>query len=157
MADLFLLTGPVHSGKTTALLNWSKKGNDVSGILTPVIGGKRFFMDAATNEIFEMETKEVEVLEIGKYRFSKKSFNKAINIISSAKEGKGWLVVDEIGPLELKDQGFSEIVRAVIPVLGKESKAIFVIRDSILQEVIKHFQLEEIGYKVITIDSELFQ
>ena len=88
---IYILTGPIRSGKTTKLTQWSAERKDVFGILTPVIGGKRFFMNAHTGEQFEMESGsgEKNSLPVGKFTFSKKAFEKAIDILNqSTKEKK---------------------------------------------------------------------
>ena len=58
--NIFIVTGPINSGKTTRLMEWCKNRNDVYGILTPKINGKRVFMDVATGDQFEMEAQENE-------------------------------------------------------------------------------------------------
>jgi nucleoside-triphosphatase THEP1 len=128
-SELILLMAPVQSGKTTSLIAWSAERNDVYGILTPVVNGKRMFMDAHTRQLFLMEARvgETETLEIGKYIFSKKNFEKARQIIYDAIHKEGWLVIDEIGPLELKGEGFSEVLKAVLS--QRKGKIILVIRD----------------------------
>src|SRR5689334_2392243 len=119
MADknIYILTGPIQSGKTTKLVEWSKDKRDVFGILTPVVEGKRVFIDAHTKEQFRMEAEsnEEDVLTIGRFVFSKKSFERAGNILTKAmKEKNAWLVVDEIGPLELKGEGFDSIIKQIL-------------------------------------------
>jgi len=102
-----ILTAPIQSGKTTSLINWSAVRNDLYGILTPVVGGKRVFMNAQTKEQFPMEaTGEEETLAVGRFEFSKTGFDKAIQIIRDAMTKEGWLLIDEIGPLEIKGEGF---------------------------------------------------
>jgi len=116
----------------------------VSGILTPVINGKRFFMDISTRETFSMEADEGEadILAVGKYLFSKKSFDKAKHILlQSAGKPAGWLVIDEIGPLELKGEGFYDVIRYILDRAEGQLKIIFVIRESILPEVLAHFHI----------------
>jgi len=74
--SIYILTGKIQSGKTTALMKWAASRNDVFGIFTPVIDGKRFFMDAHTHDQFKMEADktEKEALSVGRFNFSKDSF-----------------------------------------------------------------------------------
>src|SRR5258705_6774485 len=51
----FILTGPIQTGKTTSLVKWSEKRNDVYGILTPIVNGKRNFMNVQARHLFDME------------------------------------------------------------------------------------------------------
>ena len=55
-----------------------------------------------------------ETLTIGRFAFSKTGFDKAIQIIRTAITKEGWLVIDEIGPLELKGEGFCDVMKEVL-------------------------------------------
>lgn len=145
--NIYILTDPIHSGKTTFLKKIILNEENIYGILSPVINNKRFFVDVATEETFAMETTDddIDVLKIGKYNFSKASFAKASSIIQKAlQKNDGWIIIDEIGPLELKEQGFSAVLKDVIQ---KEVKTILVIRDSILEQVVEHFNIK--NYNII--------
>ncbi|MEO5948276.1 MAG: nucleoside-triphosphatase [Chitinophagaceae bacterium] len=126
---IYILTGAIQSGKTTSLLNWSATRNDVHGILTPVVNGKRVFMNAYTKEQFPMEAteEEKETLTVGRFTFSKTSFEKAILIIREAIPKGSWLVIDEIGPLELNSQGFYTVLMEALQTF--EGKLLLVVRD----------------------------
>lgn len=140
---IYILTGPVHSGKTTYLQKLILHRNDVCGILSPVINGKRVFLDIATKGIFDMQADDNEVsIKIGKYNFSQKAFDKASSIISNCWQQKRLLIIDEVGPLELKKEGF---YTTVCNAVAKKSdhKIILVIRDNLLHDVIDFFQLTQ--------------
>lgn len=126
---VFILSGAIQSGKTTSLLKWSATRSDVHGILTPVVNGKRVFMNAHTKEHFPMEAseEEKETLTIGRFTFSKSGFEKAIQIISAAIPKCCWLVIDEIGPLELNGDGFFKILMEALHTY--EGKLLLVVRD----------------------------
>ncbi|MFI5132697.1 MAG: nucleoside-triphosphatase [Chitinophagales bacterium] len=152
---IFILTGTIQSGKTTKLLQWIAGRKDVFGILTPVAEGKRVFMNANTKEQFDMEAgnNDIDPVAIGKYLFSRKSFVRAIEILQKAlKNDNGWLVVDEIGPLELRGEGFCEGVNEILSA-NTGLKILFVIRDSILDGAIQFYQLDQYNISVISIDS----
>lgn len=127
---VYILTGPVRSGKTSSLLQWAEKRRDVAGILSPVINGKRIFLDLQSKEQFLMEAEENEkdALNIGHFRFSKKGFDKAIKIIRDGIVVKGWLVIDEIGPLELGGEGFHDVLKDVLA--GRTGKTLLVVREN---------------------------
>lgn len=135
---LYILTGPVQSGKTTSLLNWCSKRNDVYGILTPVVNAKRVFMDAHTKEQFAMEAMpgEKETLAIGRFIFSKTNFEKAIGIIRKAIHKDGWLVIDEIGPLELRGEGFCDVLKEAIA--KRSGNMILVVREGLAESIQYH-------------------
>ncbi len=140
VSEIFIISGLVDSGKTTSILNW-KKGRNVSGILTPKIDGKRMFMDAKSEELFSMEaaTNE-EMITVGKYQFSKTAFERANQIILNAKDSPetDWLLIDELGPLELEGEGFAKAFKAIL-LDRRELKLMLVIRESLLTKVTDYF------------------
>lgn len=128
--QVFILTAPIQSGKTTSLLHWSENRSDVFGILTPVVNGQRMFMNVQNRQLFLMEAKEeeAEVLKVGKFVFSKNNFDAAIQLIRDGIHKDGWLIIDEIGPMELRGEGFSDVLKEI---LGKrKGKILLVVREN---------------------------
>ena len=155
--SIYILSGGIKTGKTTKLREFSEKSDNVYGILTPLIDGKRFFMDAHTNEHFPMEIDNDSGLglRVGKYLFDLDSFNKAKAIIRSALHHKyGWLIIDEIGPLELNKDGFYDVVTEII-ISRPKLKMLFVIRDTILHKAIDFFKLNFSSVQVIDTSSNI--
>jgi nucleoside-triphosphatase THEP1 len=142
-AQVHIVLGPIQSGKTTTLLNWSLRRNDVRGILTPVEDGKRMFVNVATKEKFAMESDEgeTEVLKVGRFIFSKEGFEKAVAVIREAKQLPGWLIIDEIGPMELRGEGFHDVLKEVLATSVEGRKIILVIRQGLEEKVISHFEI----------------
>jgi nucleoside-triphosphatase THEP1 len=142
---VYILSAPIHSGKTTSLVKWSDQRTDVFGILTPDVNGKRVFMNAHNRQLFLMEAKEgePETLTVGRFTFSKTNFDKASQIIRKNIEKKGWLVIDEIGPLELRGEGFSEILKEVLE--KRKHNILLVVRDKddMLEKVKTFFSIAE--------------
>lgn len=137
---IYVFSAPIQSGKTTSLLNWSAARKDVYGILTPVVNGKRVFMDLQTKEQFPMEaTGDEAVLTIGRFVFSKKGFDKAIQIIRDGINKEGWLVIDEIGPLELRGEGFCEILKELLA--ARQEKILLVVREGMAEQVRDLFKI----------------
>ena len=141
----FILTGPVQTGKTTSLIKWSEKRDDVFGILTPVVNGKRSFMNVHARHLFDMEAAidEKETLTIGRFVFSRANFDKAIQIIRQAKDEGGWIVIDEIGPMELRGEGFREVVKEIIALGNEKQKIVLVVREGLVDKVRESFQLND--------------
>ena len=127
--EVYIITAPIQTGKTTSLVNWSEKRDDVHGILTPVVDGIRMFMNVHNRQLFLMEAKEgeAETLTAGRFVFSKASFSKAIQIIREAINKEGWLVIDEIGPMELRGEGFSDVLKEVLA--KRKHNILLVVRD----------------------------
>ena len=154
--NIFIVTGPINSGKTTRLMEWCKNRNDVYGILTPKINGKRVFVDVATGDQFEMEAQENEenVLSIGKYIFSVAGFDRAKNILRNATNRKnGWLIIDEVGPLELKGEGFNAELKELLVSMEDSLRVIIVVRESLVEQVITYFKIAE-TYEMFSFMSE---
>jgi nucleoside-triphosphatase THEP1 len=143
--EVYIVTGPIQSGKTTSLIKWIAGRQDVKGVLTPVVDGKRFFMNAATGVTFAMEAAEgeQELLKVGRFVFSKESFDKAIQLIRDARQSAGWLIIDEIGPMELRGEGFHDVLREVLATPAEGRKVIIVIRKELWEDVIKHFGIDK--------------
>ncbi len=114
----------------------------------PVIDGRRFFMDAHSRIQFRMEAGETEkaILSIGRYNFSKAAFEQAAEIIRQSINKNGGLVIDEIGPLELRKKGFHPVIRESLK--NHTAKLLFVIRENLVGEVTELFELKE--YEIIT-------
>ena len=144
--EVYIVTGKIHSGKSSTLANWCQSRNDVYGILSPVENGKRFFRDISSGEKFSMEAgpDEISTIPIGKFKFSMSAFSKAVEIITSGTYNrKGWLVIDEIGPLELSGRGFDEVLKEILQNAPSNMKLILVVRDSIKDEVIRRYSLTD--------------
>ncbi len=139
---IYILTAPIQSGKTTSLVNWSEKRTDVYGILTPVIDGKRIFMNAKTKEQFPMEaTGNEETLTVGRFVFSKTGFEKAKQIIRYAININDWLVIDEIGPMELRGDGFCNVLKEVLSI--RKEKLLLVVREGMAGKVKDYFEMSD--------------
>ncbi len=148
---IYIVKGPIHSGKTTNLKLWLKAKDDVFGVFSPVINGIRYFENAATGNQFTMEAEayEMDVLQVGKYTFSKSAFKRAEAILSDAiQKHQGWVIVDEIGPLELKGKGLSAVTKRLLEENKSALQVILVIRESILLEAIQYFEIDNL-YKIL--------
>ncbi len=103
-------------------------------------------MDISSGEKFSMEANadEIATIQVGKYSFSMNSFSKAVDILSSGAYNKnGWLVIDEIGPLEISGRGFDEALKEFLQNGSQNLKLILVVRDSIKDAVIARYSLDK--------------
>jgi nucleoside-triphosphatase len=149
MKKIEILTGPVHSGKTTKLLQWAAVQKNIDGIFQPVIDDKRFIyhIGSRTLKILEAvgtQPKE-ELIIIGKYKFRKGVFNWAQNILLDCLDKKiDRLIIDEIGPLELEGKGLEPAVSKTFEQIDNmNGNVLCVVRDSILEKFIEHYKLVE--------------
>ena len=149
---IHILTGPIRSGKTTALINWIKDKKDAAGILTPDVDGIRHFMNIATRQLFKMEASEnEEKIVVGRFAFSKTNFEKANTILQDAIDCTGWLVLDEAGPLELNGEGFYKSIKK-IPESRKE-KILFVVREELVEKFCSCFQIATSDLKILNAEN----
>ena len=55
----------------------------------------------------------------------------------------GWLIIDEIGPVELRGEGFREVLKEIIATGNEKQKIILVVREGLVDQVKESFQLKE--------------
>ncbi len=145
---IFLLSDPIRTGKTTRLLNWAKTRRDVGGILTPEQNGLRVLVDISLNEQFTFQVTEEydNIIQIGRFFFSSEAFQTGRNIIARERgSAKNWLVIDEVGPLELQGQGFEPEISNTIDFFKKqnpEKNLLLVVRQNLLNEVLRHYKID---------------
>ena len=101
-------------------------------------------MEAASNE---------EGMLVGKYNFSKPAFKKACEIlIEAAKNEKAeLLVIDEIGPLELKNEGFHDTLKGILNMENGVKTILLVAREGLVNDIRKHFGIAEENSRVMLI------
>ncbi len=146
MSIPWIFTGPIRSGKTTCLANWAAQTSGVAGILCPDRGARRWMQDLATGEEWPLEasaSSEGELINVGRFWFFQEAFERANSLlINSIHHNPSWIVVDEVGKLELKNEG---LYHAVIALLENQRQGIFpgelifVVRDSLLEEALSYF------------------
>lgn len=147
--NIFYVTGPLHSGKTTRLKAWAEGRQDVAGVFQPVVNGNRYFVDILSGEKCRMDAGEEdqEVYVIGKYRFRIEAFAWASDVLVEALERQEvqYLIVDEIGPLEMQEMGLHPVLNDLLesPIPGVN--IILVIRDYLLEEVLERYRVREMA------------
>ena len=137
-----VLTGPVHSGKTSLLVRavpaWRARGLACGGFLSP----------AATDEagdgydLFEigpdrrrpyLRTRGAPAAErVGPFVFAPEALERARAILRAA-EPDGLLVIDEVGPLELEGGGLWPALGGLLGV--RPGPLLLVVREGLLDAV----------------------
>jgi nucleoside-triphosphatase THEP1 len=139
---IILLTGEKRAGKTT----WLKKHkSDSAGFLSPIIHEKRNFQLIPSQKIFPMEETNGQLL-VGKYSFSASAFAVVEQHVQSHYQADE-LIFDEIGPLEIRGEGFSSLVKHTLQKYS--GKLIIVLRSEIVKQAIEAFQLDRFSITVI--------
>lgn len=154
---IYLFSGPVRAGKTTALYDWIADKTQVGGFLCPDVDGTRKLYEISTGRCYPFQADGPggpADIRIGRFAFSAAGFALAGKIIDwSLARQPQWLVIDEIGKLELSDAGFAGLVKKVL--LAHRSHdftgdLLLVVRDFYLQQVIAHFDIQP--YRTIGLD-----
>ncbi|MCZ7603425.1 MAG: nucleoside-triphosphatase [Melioribacteraceae bacterium] len=149
MKKIILFSGPIHSGKTTRLQNFIADKN-CDGIIAPVKEGKRYIQRIKTGEIKLLETKSHEAIVIGKYKFSKEVMDWAKQQIKESLHTEAdYIVIDEVGKLEMVDQGYEPTISIAVDKFKKENlfELVLVVRESLVDEVIEKYGLSECNYE----------
>ena len=148
---IYLLTGPTRSYKTTTLMHWSRPRHVCGGVLTPDQGDFRVLYNV--KEKFSIPWQKSfsdseDDLQIGRFIFDASAFATAIEWLDDhwMDPSLSYIIVDEIGPLELKGYGWNPWLRKTLN-QPTDKHLILVVRESILDEVISGYDLK--NYKVV--------
>jgi nucleoside-triphosphatase THEP1 len=149
--SIYIFSRPIHSGKTTELLQWCNQQKNIAGILMPDINGSRKILDLHTKSVFDIEctdatnTKE-SLTSVGRFHFYTAAFERANAIMLAAlNHTLHWLVIDEAGKLELDRKGFYESIVKAVDVYSDEKIAgnlLITVRESLCNEVISFFKIK---------------
>ncbi len=138
MSKIILVSGEKQIGKTTTLFNKFSENSSVGGVLMPVIDDVRHFYFFSDKTYLKAETNEFDETQIlvGRFCFSKTAFEKANSTILKDVGIKPMIIIDEIGPLELKSQnGLFSSLNFVLEHISEIRFLIFVVRPSLLEEL----------------------
>jgi len=146
---IYILTGDIRTGKTSALLDWASTRNDVDGLLCPDNeNGKRYFLKVKSQKEIELEVEfeSEEIITIGPFHFLKSAFEEANEFLLSLtpKNESQYLIIDELGKLELKNKGLHNAAEKLIPscIINDDKHLILVVRTSLLEAIINHYQIK---------------
>lgn len=143
-AKIVILTGEVQSGKSTALLQWVEHRN-AGGFLTQIVAGKRmlFSLPEKVYAPFESVQASEYTLAVGRFHLLKSTFDQMNNqLINQSGALFEWLIIDEVGPLELREGG---IYPGLMYVLHHSvTPLLLVVRAGLVQQVVDKFKLEKV-------------
>lgn len=153
---VYLFSGKVGKGKTKALQKWIKTQKGIDGFLSPKIKGKRFFKNIKTKILIPLET-ENSNLKVGRFHFDNESFKLVeYELYKLWNSDISTLVIDEIGPLEIKkNKGFHNLILDILNSKKDSDKnLILVIRDYLLDAFIEKYPFSD--YKIISANNSDF-
>lgn len=145
MGELYIYSDPIKSGKTTKLMQWAASQKNIDGIFQPVIEGKRFLYHISSRSLKPLEIeKSNDTTTIGQYIFSNQAFLWAQEkLIKAINNEIDWLVIDEIGPLELEGKGLEPAISKILAeVKHSNQNVIIVVRKNLLDKITAHYKLE---------------
>lgn len=146
-SQIFILSQPIQSGKTTLLQEWIKGKSNIGGILTPDVNGIRNLLDLSTNTFHTLQLNEQdEGMKIGRFVFDPKGFETAQKLLlESLDKDYEWVIIDEIGRLELdRKEGLEPALSVVIDFFSTQqtpTKLLLVVRDYLLEDVKQHYNI----------------
>lgn len=151
--QIFILSAAQGEGKTTRCLEMANqlkaKGESVGGIVALGFWQKNVrsgfdIMDVQTNQKIPFAKREVETawLKIKGYYFNPKAIQEGESILRTAVERNDWIILDEIGKLDIKGHLWSSIFTELIKTPNKNW--IICVRDIFVDEVIEHWQMQNV-------------
>ncbi|WP_431284730.1 hypothetical protein ACQW02_07950 [Humitalea sp. 24SJ18S-53] len=138
-----VFSGPIGASRTARLLELAARDRRIGGVVSPQEGATRWFRDlrdlAAVPMDASAEAPEEAVQIVGRFRFRASAFRWAAVRMENAlgDERLGTIVLDEIGPLELRGLGFAPWLPGWID--GYAPRLLLVVRDSVVQDVADRF------------------
>lgn len=156
---IYILTGPINTGKTSWLIDDFKKRSHADGFACRKV---RVNGEHIGYELVHLKTGETcqfirkiahipedwnEAFRLGvHYSFNKEGAAFAQKITDEALNSKiDFFYLDEVAHLELKGQGFADILKRV---LAARIDMLLVVREALVEKITKTFGIKE--YEVIT-------
>ncbi len=149
--SIIIITGDIHQGKTTfaqkIVIGLLEKKVEIAGFLSRGInenGLRRGFnlFDIESQKEYELCTnnKDESRIKSGQFYFNKETILKGAEILSPENLSlKQLVVIDEIGPLELSDKGWSSAIEKLVS--ASDIPQLWVVRKSILKKVVRKWNI----------------
>ena len=149
--SIIIITGDIHQGKTTfakkIVMDLLERKVGIAGFLSIGINenGQRCgfnLVDIESQNEFELCTnkKDESRLKFGQFYFNKDSLLRGEEVLSPENLcNKQLIVIDEIGPLELSDKGWSSSIEKLVST--SKIPHLWVVRKSILKKVIRKWNI----------------
>lgn len=136
-----ILTGPTGSGKSSRVAAWCADRTDVSGILQRAQAGGRALVALSSDETVALESLDPAepAITVGRFRFRRAAFDWANAHLAAIAPDPAWsfVVLDELGPLELEGDGMASGARAVLA--HSPGAVILLVRERLADAVVRAF------------------
>ncbi len=147
---IYIYSGKVQQGKSGKLLKLIRNRKDVAGLLTPEKNGVKmiYHISSRSWHPFQLMEETESSLRIGRFVLSQEGFDKARHIIAETRMGnRRWVIIDEVGHLELKGKGLEPEIGNTIRFFEEkagERNLVLVVRESLLNKVTEHYHINEV-------------
>lgn len=146
--SLYILCDEIRMGKTTAINDSLSALRPHLGFICPDINGSRVLVNLENMSMHEFQIKKPVFsgdVKVGKFAFLGSTFKLAHQILMDIPDNfDGFVIIDEIGKLELKNKGLEPALSQYLERQKEfDIKTIVVVRDYLLDEVIRRYDLRE--------------
>lgn len=159
-----VVTGPVNSGKTSMLFSLCSRldslGISIGGVIQvmPLPGKEKrdwILSDQGTGEVRTLMTVDEKPgwIPFGRFWYDQAVFDWASETMLSHRKHYDYITVDEIGPLELQEQGLAHAYRKLVHTY--RGTVITVIREDLLERMLRHFGIERGSVEVLHTEEPL--
>jgi len=125
-------------------MEWAASKKNVCGIFQPVIDDKRFVYHIDSRSLKALESgNEANSIIIGDYKFDLSTLEWARNnLMESYNKNPNWLIIDEVGPLELEGKGLEPVISKILTdCVNFKGRIIIVVREKILHRFLDHYKI----------------
>ena len=157
--QIYILTAPQGDGKTTRCLEivnrLKSQRVSIGGIVAPGFWESNIrsgfeLMDVQTNIRMPFAQREAKEgwINIKTFYFNPKAIENGELFLRSAVRENDWIVLDEIGKLDLQGFVWGPIFSELIKIQNKNW--LLCVRDTFVEEVIEHWQLKKVKVLQLT-------
>jgi len=135
---------------------WVNRKKNMQGVLAPDLDGYRYIMTLNDREFHKFQVEKeafddsTNLVEVGRFCFLASTFDLAQKEIRNAWNNSEWLVIDEVGKLEMMDRGLEPVVKETIDRYKyheMSGKLLLVVRDYLLEDMLAKYDIK--NYKLI--------
>lgn len=140
----------MRTGKTTRIMEWASSSEKIDGITSPLYMNQKHLYNLKTGVMKNLENvsecDEEKIISVGSYKFNpdvfewgRKKLNEAVNTNNTK-----WLVIDEIGLLELNGKGLEPEVSTILKKRENyKFDILLIVRESLVEDVMKKYNFTE--------------